>query len=98
MPVVNVMPEFPPQSPDNPVIAERFQLPAPAPVISLMSKYVHDTDAADIVLPVPSTSLRINRRLIALLPLAANAVVTVWVALILKLQLKTALAVRVKFA
>ena len=32
--VVNVIPLFPPQSPESPVIADKFQFPAPAPVIS----------------------------------------------------------------
>lgn len=32
--VVNVIPEFPPQSPERPVIAARFHEPAPAPTMS----------------------------------------------------------------
>lgn len=35
--VVNVIHELPPQSPDNPVIAARFQEPAPAPTMSFRS-------------------------------------------------------------
>lgn len=34
IPVVNVIPEFPPQSHELPVMADRFQDPAPAPVTS----------------------------------------------------------------
>lgn len=51
--VVNVIPEFPPQSPEFHVIAERFQLHAPVPVMSWKSALVTVTVAAVRVLAVP---------------------------------------------
>lgn len=51
--MVKVMPELPPQSPEPPVIADKFQLPAPAPVISEKSLYEHATVAAVRVRVVP---------------------------------------------
>src|SRR5262245_33713148 len=53
---VKVMPELPPQSPDFPVMADKSQLPAPAPVMSLKSALLTDTEAAVIVLAVPRVS------------------------------------------
>lgn len=51
--VVNVMPEFPPASPEFPVIADKSQLAAPAPVISWKSALDTLTVAAVIVIAVP---------------------------------------------
>lgn len=53
--VVNVIPEFPPQSPELPVMADKSQLPTPAPVMSWKSAFVTDTVAAVIVLAVHNT-------------------------------------------
>jgi len=51
--VVNVIPELPPQSPDPPVIADKFHDPAPAPVMSRKFTFVIVTVAAVSVLAVP---------------------------------------------
>lgn len=76
-PLVNVIPELPPQSPLNPVIADRFQLPAPAPTMSRKSAYEHVTFAAVKVTGVSSVLDFTNRRLMLELPDIVNAVVTV---------------------
>lgn len=48
------MPLFPPQSPDNPVMADKFQEAAPAPVISMKSDVWIAFEADVIVLAVPT--------------------------------------------
>lgn len=58
--VVNVIPEFPPQSPDHPVILARFHDHAPAPTISCKSTHVIVTVAAVMVLCVLKVSDFIN--------------------------------------
>lgn len=67
--VVKVMPELPPASPDPPVIADRFQEPAPAPVMSRKSALVTVTVAAVRVRAVPMVSEATSNLLMALLPL-----------------------------
>jgi hypothetical protein len=57
---VKVMLELPPQSPEPPVMADRFHEPAPAPVMSCKSTFVHVTVAAVIVLAVPRVLDLIN--------------------------------------
>lgn len=80
------MPELPPASPELPVIADKFQLPAPVPVISLKSALVIVTVPALIVagelneiapLLIPEA---ISKRLVTELPLAVKVPVTVVVA------------------
>ncbi len=51
--VVKVIPEFPPQSPLFPVIAERFHEAEPAPIISWISTFEAVTVAAVSVTCVP---------------------------------------------
>jgi hypothetical protein len=75
--VVNVIPELPPQSPELPVIADRFQLPAPAPVISAKSAFVTVTVAAERDRAVPNVLLAIRTRLVALFPFIVKVPVTV---------------------
>lgn len=75
--VVNVIPEFPPQSPEFPVIADRFQDPDPAPVMSWKSALVTVTVAAVSVLAVPMVFDFTRIRFIAELPVIVNVPVTV---------------------
>lgn len=96
--VVKVMPELPPASPELPVMAERFQLPAPAPVMSRKSALVTDTVAAVRVLGVPSVSDVTNTRLMAVLPLIVSVLVMVWLALSWRASVLTAVPVRVRLA
>lgn len=65
---MNVMFVFPPQSPDPPVMADRFHEPAPAPVISWKSALVTVTVAAVSVLAVPIVSEDISILLFAAFP------------------------------
>ena len=75
--VVNVIHEFHKQSQEFPEIAERFQLPAHAPVMSFRSRFVAETVAAVNVRDVPSTSVLINNLLTAELPFMFNVPVVV---------------------
>lgn len=50
---MKVIPELPPQSPELPVMAERFHEPAPAPVMSCRSTLEAVTVQADRVYVVP---------------------------------------------
>ncbi len=72
-----MIPELPPQSPEFPVIACKSQEPAPAPVMSMKSQFVTDTDPAVIVLDVPKVSDCINALLVTELPLIVRRPVTV---------------------
>lgn len=77
--LVNVMPELLPQSPEFPVIADRFQPEAPAPVMSSQSECWLATVAAEIVTLVPFTVDLISTRFITELPFRVKVPDTVCV-------------------
>lgn len=63
-----MIPEFPPQSHELPVMADRFQDPAPAPVMSCRSTFEAVTVQAVNVLAVPFTLEDIKYLFVAELP------------------------------
>jgi len=75
--VVKVIPEFPPQSPEFHEMTDKFQLPAPAPVMSWKSALVTVTVAAVIVLAVHRTYDFIRRRFITEFQVTVNVQVTI---------------------
>lgn len=75
---MKVTPEFPPQSPDRPVIADKFHEPAPAPVMSMRSAYVIATVAAVKVIPVPGVALEISILFVVEFPLSVRVPEIVW--------------------
>lgn len=70
--VVNVIPEFPQQSHESQVIAERFHEPAQAHVMSLKSALLTETVHAVIVLAVQIVFDSIKRRFVTELPFNVN--------------------------
>lgn len=77
VPVVNVILEFPPQSPDPPVMADKSHEPAPAQVISCKSMLVRAVVPAEIVLAVPFVLEPINSLFIDEFPPSVNVPVVV---------------------
>jgi len=98
--VVKVIPELPKASPELPAIADRFQEPAPAPVMSIKSALVTVTVAAFRVAEVPTVRLLTKSRLVTLLPLIVSVPVMVCVvpAVMPKSSVFTAVPVRVRLA
>lgn len=95
---VKVIPELPPQSPESPVIAARFQEPAPAPVMSRKSTLEQETVAAVIVRAVPMVFVLTSTRLVTELPFMVNAPVVVMSPKRVRAFVLTAVPVNVRFA
>lgn len=96
--VVKVIPLLPQQSPLFPVIAERFQLPAPAPFISCMSTFEAVTVQAVSVTCVHFVKDSIERRLVTELPASVKTPVIVILSVILERSVFVAVPVLVKVA
>lgn len=96
--VVKVIPLLPPQSQLPPEIADKFQEPAHAHIISWKSAFVTDTVAADNVYEVPSVSEQTNKRFTVELPLIVRVPVTVLLPLNRHKFVLTAVQVIVKVA
>jgi len=77
--VVKVIPVFPPQLPEPPMMADRSQLPAPVPVMSRKSTLAIDADTvpALIVLAVPIVPEAMSTRLTVELEITSNTPDTV---------------------
>ena len=77
--VVNVIPEFPPQSPEPPVIADKFHEADPAPVISLKSTFEAVIVPLQVMVRGVPMVLDDTRSLFscALYPEAVNSLITV---------------------
>jgi len=75
--VVNVIPVFPPASPEPPVIPDKSQLPAPAPVMSWKSVLVTTTVPAVSVRAVPRVFDLTSILFVAELPLIVRVPVMV---------------------
>lgn len=94
--VVKVMPEFHPQSPLFPVIAERFHDAEPAPSISWISTLEAVTVSAVIVTCVPLVKDSIERRLVTELPVSVKTPNMVMLSVILERSVFVAVPVLVR--
>lgn len=92
------MPEFPRQSPELPVMPDKFQLMVPAPVISLKSTLVRLEIKALLVmvLAVPKVSLVTKSLFIAEFPSKLRPLLAVWLALSCNASVFAAVPVLVK--
>ncbi len=95
---VNVIQVFPPQSPELPVIADRFHEPAHAPIISWISTLEQTTDDAVSLKGAHLVPELTNNRFITELPASVRVPVIVWSALIVRVSVFVAVHVLDKVA